>query len=283
MNAPIKMCTLCIAATLILCACDSSSESEDNEKEDAGECIPSCEDIVCGQLNSCGTDYCQEGSGCVGECTPSCEGIPCGELDSCGQNVCSEGEGCCNNSCEGVACGWVNDCGTACNYGSGCCDSTCPGYPNRCGGVNECGNPCPDDDDKCAGVACGAENGCGTVCNGSTRKLPKYGSTNDCKNGADCGCGTLDQWFHDSWRCGDHETYQCKINAGYFCSHLACLGVNASVRQQDSLNAWSTRCALAAGCQANSQHEGELCWPTGGQPADCWSLDCPEAGLGCDP
>ncbi len=57
---------------------------------DAGECIPSCEGVECGQEDPCG-NICEEGSGCI--CVPDCEGKTCGSDNGCGE-PCQPGSGC---------------------------------------------------------------------------------------------------------------------------------------------------------------------------------------------
>lgn len=85
---------------------------------DAGECVPVCDGVPCGQDDACGNP-CMEGSGC--QCVPSCADKLCGENDGCGDS-CQPGSGCCMPACVGKLCGADNGCGSPCQAGSGCID-----------------------------------------------------------------------------------------------------------------------------------------------------------------
>lgn len=205
-------CALTTIAILLLSSCGGSGETETKDVlEEVGEvsgevleiveeeqCIPDCEDKVCGP-DGCGGEcgQCAEGDLClvvgICLCMPQCQGKECGpsgcEDVECG--VCPEDWACtadgicdCLEDCEGKECG-EDGCGGSCGQcpdnhlcledgnclcvpdceGKECGDDGCSGVCGECLENWECTEAgvcdCPEKD--CEGKECGAD-GCGGVC-----------------------------------------------------------------------------------------------------------------------
>ena len=131
-------------------------------------CQPSCTGKVCGDdgcSGSCGTctgnNICKNGQ-CVPPCTSGCNNITCGQLDSCTGLTCgctypqtcaSNGLCCSFDNNGGCNCGPTlsaayTKCGTACcaNLTTTCCNGTCAPL-----GSTECGANCCGPAQKCCG------------------------------------------------------------------------------------------------------------------------------------